>query len=226
MTTKGHQEVCCHPGQECLFQRSYQAELWLSERRNSLSLWVWQGHCVSGKGEPCFLVTASRTRQEFSNRDSEAERGACRFIFVMHLTLMHGPPEEPLGSYHWCWRVCSQWAGWGWILQTESRPLHRGKWELSEMLLNYSKWSLICPFNLILYADTFMGAILYSDIFNGGILLYPWWFSGKGNKIQDEDLEKFKELMREKGIPEESMVHVIKAAKGLYFSWICHPLSL
>uniref|UniRef100_A0A8D1FR25 Lipocalin/cytosolic fatty-acid binding domain-containing protein n=1 Tax=Sus scrofa TaxID=9823 RepID=A0A8D1FR25_PIG len=29
---------------------------------------------------------------------------------------------------------------------------------------------------------------------------------GKGNKIQDEDLEKFKELMREKGIPEESMV--------------------
>uniref|UniRef100_A0A8D0HXE5 Uncharacterized protein n=1 Tax=Sus scrofa TaxID=9823 RepID=A0A8D0HXE5_PIG len=27
---------------------------------------------------------------------------------------------------------------------------------------------------------------------------------GKGNKIQDEDLEKFKELMREKGIPEEN----------------------
>ncbi|XP_047621571.1 odorant-binding protein-like [Phacochoerus africanus] len=34
---------------------------------------------------------------------------------------------------------------------------------------------------------------------------------GKGNKTQDEDVEKFKELMREKGIPEESVVHVIKA---------------
>uniref|UniRef100_A0A8C3W239 Lipocalin/cytosolic fatty-acid binding domain-containing protein n=1 Tax=Catagonus wagneri TaxID=51154 RepID=A0A8C3W239_9CETA len=33
---------------------------------------------------------------------------------------------------------------------------------------------------------------------------------GKGNKTEAQDLEKFKELTREKGIPEENIVHILK----------------
>uniref|UniRef100_A0A8C3YDM9 Lipocalin/cytosolic fatty-acid binding domain-containing protein n=1 Tax=Catagonus wagneri TaxID=51154 RepID=A0A8C3YDM9_9CETA len=35
-------------------------------------------------------------------------------------------------------------------------------------------------------------------------------FFGKGNKTEAQDLEKFKELTREKGIPEENIVHILK----------------
>ena len=42
-------------------------------------------------------------------------------------------------------------------------------------------------------------------------------FTGKGKKAEEQDLKKFKELTRKKGIPEENIVNVIETGKRTLF---------
>lgn len=57
-----------------------------------------------------------------------------------------------------------------------------------------------------------MFLVLYSEIprgSNGQFALYALWFSGRGHHVDEETIEKFKELTRQKNIPEENIVKVI-----------------
>lgn len=49
----------------------------------------------------------------------------------------------------------------------------------------------------------------------GKILLSAWWFSGRGNNMEEEDFEKFKQMTREEGIPEETTVNVTETGNRI-----------
>lgn len=48
---------------------------------------------------------------------------------------------------------------------------------------------------------------------------------GKGTDIEDQDLEKFKEVTRENGIPEENIVNIIERGKAMRIAWTYHSLG-
>lgn len=45
----------------------------------------------------------------------------------------------------------------------------------------------------------------FLDVLMDKFLMYAWWFPGKGNNVSEEALERFKQLVKEKNIPEENV---------------------
>ena len=55
----------------------------------------------------------------------------------------------------------------------------------------------------------------------GKFLSPAWWYSGKGNDIDKEDLETFKEETLNRGIPEENILDCTKAGNGTVLFPVC-----